>query len=888
MSATLTPTSDTAAPKVIYLKDYQAPNYFIDEIHLEFDLNDDFTTVKSTLHLRENRHNSNNDKRLILNGEELILLSIKMNGALLPMSHYTQTKEHLIIANVPESFDLEIITRLQPDKNTALCGLYRSGTTYCTQCEPEGFRRITFFADHPDILSRYTTTIIADKVRYPVLLSNGNLIASGEKSNGRHFATWEDPFKKPSYLFALVAGSFDLLEDHFVTASGRDVLLRVYTDHGFGDAADHAMYSLKQAMSWDEKAYGREYDLDIYMIVAISDFNMGAMENKGLNIFNTKYVLAKRKTATDYDYIHILSVIGHEYFHNWSGNRVTCRDWFQLSLKEGLTIFRDQSFSADTFSHAVMRIHDVNRLREVQFAEDSGPLAHPVRPDSFIEINNFYTATIYEKGSEVLRMLQTILGIAQFRKGMDLYFAKFDGQAITIDDFVAVMQDISGINLQQFRLWYSQAGTPEVKVSGQYDAENKTYTLTLSQHTPPTPGQNDKQALFIPIRIGLLDQSGNAIPLQLPQKEIQEETVLFLQETEQRFVFFDVKEQPIPSLLRHFSAPVKLNFSYTDQELNFLWQNDKDEFNRWEAGQKYMMQSILKLVALHAQGAAFVMPEGFIENFKFILNQKQQDEFLLSEMLVLPSEKYISEQMPVINVEGIHWAREFLLMEIATHLAQDFLHLYNAAEKKSLTHSFAIEQVGSRQLKNRCLSYLMLLPEYVDIGVRQFTAALQNNMTDTEAVLQAIVNIDLPQRQHMLDRFYDEFKQDPLVIDKWFSLQASSKLTNTLQEVQRLLIHPAFEIKNPNKVYSLIGTFGQRNAINFHAKGGAGYAFLGDVVAALDKLNPQVAGRMVNPLTSWRRYDKERQQLMRAQLERLSRDTNLSPDLYELVTKSLK
>ncbi len=888
MSAIMTPTSETNPPKVIYLKDYQAPTYFIDETHLEFDFNDDYTIVKALLHIRENRHSLPHEKQLVLNGEELILLSVKINGVLVSSSHFTQTKEHLIIANVPDNFDLEIVTRLQPEKNTALCGLYRSGSTYCTQCEPEGFRRITYFADHPDILSRYTTTIIADKSRFPILLSNGNLIASGEKPDGRHFATWEDPFKKPSYLFALVAGDFDLLEDHFVTISGRNVLLRVYTDKGFGDAADHAMYALKQAMSWDEKAYGREYDLDIYMIVAIGDFNMGAMENKGLNIFNTKYVLAKRKTATDIDYMNILSVIGHEYFHNWSGNRVTCRDWFQLSLKEGLTIFRDQSFSEDIISRAVIRIRDVNRLREAQFPEDAGPLAHPVRPDSFIEINNFYTATIYEKGSEILRMLQTILGPAQFRKGMDLYFAKFDGQAVTIDDFVEVMADISGIDLQQFRLWYSQAGTPTVKATGHYDAANKTYTLTLSQHTPPTPGQKDKQALFIPVRMGLLDHEGNAIPLLQPQKEKQDETILFLQAAQQSFIFSDVKEQPIPSLLRHFSAPVKLDFTYTDHELIFLAEHDKDAFNRWEAWQQYVVKLILRLVNMRANGKEFELPQDFIDSFKFILNQSQQDEYLLSEMLVLPSEKYIGEQMPVIDVEGIHLASEFLLIALATTLEKDFLTIYHQAAEKSGSHAFSLEQIGNRQLKNRCLSYLLLLPKYIELGLKQFNAALQHNMTDTEAVLAAMVNVNLPERQQMLERFYAEFSQDPLVVDKWFLLQATSKLPNTLEQVQLLLKHPAFDIKNPNKVYALIGTFGQRNPINFHAQSGAGYVFLGDVVSVLDKLNPQVAGRMVNPLTSWKRYDKERQQLMRAQLERLSKNTELSPNLYELVTKSLK
>ncbi len=888
MSEITTESKHTHAHTEIFLKDYKAPTYFIDDVHLEFDLAKEHTIVKSTLHVRFNRHHPNPDKQLKLNGEELTLLSVKLDGKVLDANQYQQTTEFLILSHLPESCDIEITVRIHPDKNTALSGLYKSGNTYCTQCEPEGFRRITYFADHPDILSRYTTTIVADAALFPVLLSNGNLINSGAIEGGRHFATWEDPFKKPSYLFALVAGSFDLLEGHFVTMSGRDVLLRIYTDKGFGDAADHALFSLQAAMRWDEVTYGREYDLDIYMIVAIGDFNMGAMENKGLNIFNTKYILAKPDTATDDDYMHILSVIGHEYFHNWSGNRVTCRDWFQLSLKEGLTIFRDQSFSEDTFSKAVMRIADVNRLREVQFAEDAGPLSHPVRPDSYIEINNFYTATIYQKGAEVLRMLQTILGNTLFRKGMDLYFATFDGQAVTIDDFVDVMQGISGIDLKQFKLWYSQSGTPVVDIDATYDQNKKTYAVNMTQKTAPTRDQAKKQALYIPIRMGLIDSQGKSMPLTLAGENKGEECVLFLHDAKQQFVFENVAEKPIPSWFRHFSAPVKFNFPYSDEELIYLCKHDHDAFNRWEAGQAYMLRVVLRLVADTAANKPLKLPQELIDCFKYLLTTENHDYLLLSEMLLFPSEKYISEQMQTIDVDGIHAAREFILQGLAESLENEWINVYKKHHTALLNKKFAIEHIGMRQLKNRCLSFLMLLPQHLNLGIKQFEQSLAVNMTDTQAALMALTNIDAMQRSEALNKFYQHFVKDPLVMDKWLSIQAISKLPNTLKEVKALYQHSAFDIKNPNKVYALIGTFGHRNHIHFHAKNGEGYVFLREVVSVLNKLNPQIAARMANPLTSFKRYDKERQGLMRAQLELLLKDTKLSPDLYELITKSLE
>jgi len=888
MSETAAQTESTNEPKAIFLRDYQVPAYLIDEIDLHFDLKDDETLVTSHLRIRHNRFSSSKIKDLVLDGDGLTLESIKMNGNVLSDSQYQVNSEFLIIQNVPDNFDLEIKTKIYPQLNTALSGLYRSANTYCTQCEAEGFRRITYFLDRPDVLSRYTTTITADEAKFPVLLSNGNLIDSGKLQNGRHWVKWEDPFNKPSYLFALVAGDFDLIEDTFVTQSNLDIILRIYVEKGYGQQAHHAMHCVKEAMRWDEQAYGREYDLDIYMIVAIADFNMGAMENKGLNIFNTKYVLAKPETATDQDYIHILSVIGHEYFHNWSGNRVTCRDWFQLSLKEGLTIFRDQTFAEDTLSQAVMRIQEVNGLREVQFVEDASPLAHPVRPDSYIEINNFYTSTIYNKGAEVLRMLQTILGKSMFRKGMDLYFARHDGQAVTIEDFVKAMEDVSGIDLKQFRLWYSQAGTPVISVEDDYDAEHHVYRLTICQKTLPTLGQAYKKPLHVPIRMGLLDAEGNAIPLQMQDEPAENEMVLHLTSESHIFKFENVASAPIPSLLRNFSAPVKLHYPYSNLNLEFLFKHDKDPFNRWEAGQKYAIRLMLNLVQDYQRDKALHLPDELIAMYEYILQHDQDDNFLLAEMMTLPSEKYIGEQMDVIDVDAIHAVREFVINEIANKLQTLLLEIYRKNHDISGVYHFSIKDIGKRQLKNRCLLYLMLLPKYEEIGMQQFEASLKMNMTNLQPALTALSNSESGYRVKALEHFYDAWKHDALVVDKWLAIQAGSKLPDTLQTVRKLMRHEAFDIKNPNKVYALIGTFGLRNPVNFHAADGEGYAFLREVVHQLDKLNPQVAARMVKPLTTWRRYDKERQALMQGQLELLLQDKKISRDLYELVSKSLE
>jgi len=839
-----------AQPVTIYLKDYQPPDFLIDTVDLEFNLEEEFTLVKSCLAIRS----ASTATTLQLQGEDLELVTVRLDGRLLSVKEYQLTAELLIIPQVPAHFILEIETRIKPQENLELSGLYKSSGNFCTQCEAEGFRRITYFLDRPDVMSRYRTTIVADQKRYPILLSNGNLIAVESLPQGKHRVSWEDPFKKPSYLFALVAGQFELIEDEFITQSKRRVKLNIYVEKGNQDKCAHAMNAVKKAMRWDEEKYGREYDLDIYMIVAVSDFNMGAMENKGLNIFNTKYILAKPETATDRDYINVESVIAHEYFHNWTGNRVTCRDWFQLSLKEGLTIFRDQSFTADTTSQTVARIHDVNHLRNVQFVEDSGPMAHSVRPESYIEINNFYTATIYIKGAEVIRMMRTILGEKLFRQGMDLYFERHDGQAVTIEDFVCAMEAASAIDLTQFRRWYSEIGTPVLKISDHYNAENKEYNFIVEQEHTETP-------LHIPFKMGLLDEEGNEITQTLLQVKKQKDI----------FQFDDIPSKPIPSFLREFSAPVKIHYPYQDHELQVLFKHDTDGFNRWEAGQRYALNVMLRFI----KGEITEVPEDFLETFSHVLQHQQDDLLLLAELLALPSEQYISEEMKVIDVDAIHAAHKKVSREIAQFSQSILLELYGKLK--------SINEMGARQLKNRCLAYLM----DEDMCMRQYRESVNRNMTDTLGALECLIHIDCQQRIEALDDFYQQFQHDVLVIDKWFELQALSSLPTTLETVKTLLHHPDFDIKNPNRVYALIGMFVRRNHINFHVNTGEGYQFLRDVVLKLDKINPTVAARMVSPFIHWRRYDEQRQKLMSAQLKIIAQEKSLSKDVFELVNKSL-
>jgi aminopeptidase N len=863
----------------IYLRDYKVPDYLIDTVNLEFELGEDVTKVTSQLVIRLNPESVSPSHDLILHGQDLTLKSVMLDGKLLDVLNYRVTQDLLTIYAVPEKFNLEIVTFIKPQENTELNGLYKSSGNFCTQCEAEGFRRITYFLDRPDVMAVYTTTIIADEKLYPILLSNGNLTASGKLENGKHWAKWEDPFKKPSYLFALVAGSLECIEDFFTTQSGKKVTLRIFVEKGNKDKCDHAMQAVKKAMRWDEEKFGREYDLDIYMIVAVSDFNMGAMENKGLNIFNTKYILAKPETATDDDYVHIESVIAHEYFHNWTGNRITCRDWFQLSLKEGLTIFRDQNFTADTTSKIVERIQAVNDLRTTQFVEDSGPLAHPVLPESYIEINNFYTSTIYNKGAEVIRMMQTILGHELFSAGMDLYFTRHDGQAVTIEDFVKSMEDASKIDLKQFRLWYSQAGIPVLDIHDHYDAAKRVYTVTIKQSCPPTPGQPHKHVLHIPVMMGLLDMQGNEIMHDLLQLKQQEET----------FRFENIPTHPVPSFLRHFSAPVKLHYAYTDEVLAILFKHDKDLFNRWESGQKYAIHQMLRMIEQHKNHQAMQVHPDFIKTFKHVIQDLKNDKLFLAALLILPSEKYMAEQMEVIDVDGIHAAREFLLNEMAKQLKDDLFKVYQKNHNIIHPFEFNIQEMGSRSLRNVCLSYLSRLTDvhHKDICVRQFKDALPNNMTDTIAALRCLANLDCHERETALGTFYTKWQHDALVVNKWFSIQAESKLPHTLDQVKELLDHPAFDIKNPNKVYALIGAFAQRNPVHFHAADGSGYAFLADMIVKLDALNPSVAARMVKPLTDWKRHDVNRQKMMHAQLEVISSHSKISKDVYELVSKSL-
>ncbi|MEI6335102.1 MAG: aminopeptidase N [Methylococcaceae bacterium] len=877
-----------ANPQTIYLKDYTVPDYLIHSVDLNFDLAEDNTRVVSRLTLSRNPASQTGDAALILAGENLGLISVVLNDdQQLTDQHYLQTPDSLIIHEVPQhrSFVLTIENTINPKANTALEGLYLSNGMLCTQCEAEGFRKITYFLDRPDVMAQFTTTLVGDKDRYPVLLSNGNKIAQGELADNRHWVTWEDPFNKPCYLFALVAGQLDCIEDSFTTLSDRIINLQIFVEKHDLDKCAHAMQSLKNAMLWDEQVYGREYDLDLYMIVAVGHFNMGAMENKGLNVFNTKFVLARPDTATDSDYEHIEGVIAHEYFHNWTGNRITCRDWFQLSLKEGFTVFRDQEFTGDRTSKAVKRIEDVINLRTRQFAEDAGPLAHPIRPNAYIEINNFYTLTVYEKGAEVVRMIHTLLGAEGFRKGSDLYFERHDGQAVTCDDFVKAMEAANTVDLSQFRRWYEQAGTPVLTVQQAYDPDAQTLTLTLNQHCPSTPGQAVKEPLHIPVTVGLINKDGSIAACKL-QHGTTDEVILQLTQAEQSFTFEDLKEQPVVSLLRGFSAPVKLVMTRSLEELAFLLSYDRDTFNRWEAGQQLAGQIIAGLIADVQNDRTLQLNPIIIAAFKQVIEQSWDDLSYFSLLLSLPSETYLAEQMQVVDVEAIHTAREFVLLTLAEQLQAQFkaLYLENHREESGLFDAGAI---GRRRIKNTCLAYLGRLGQADSQQWSQQQFATAKNMTDQIAALAVVVNGSHPAKQQCLADFYQQWQDEALVIDKWFALQASSPNPDTFANVQALMQHPAFDLKNPNRVRALIGAFSQANPLHFHAANGQGYQFLADQIIALNTLNPQVASRMLSPLTSWRRYDPDRQALIKAQLERIMTTEAVSKDVYEVASKSL-
>ncbi|MFC1747438.1 aminopeptidase N [Pseudomonadota bacterium] len=878
-------------PKTIYLKDYIPPPFLVDELKLQFELGETSTVVTSLLKMRRDSDTAF-DVPLVLDGQELQLAWVKVNGETLIADEYDTNEDTLTLFHVPDVFELEIQTHIKPQENTSLEGLYKSSGNFCTQCEAEGFRKITYYYDRPDVMTLFTTTIIADKKKYPVMLSNGNLVEKVDLDDGRHKATWHDPFKKPCYLFALVAGQLECIEDSFTTMSGREVALQIFVEKHNVDKCEHAMISLKKSMTWDEEVYGREYDLDIYMIVAVDDFNMGAMENKGLNVFNSKYVLARPDTATDVDFNGIESVIAHEYFHNWSGNRVTCRDWFQLSLKEGFTVFRDQSFSADMFSHAVKRIEDVNRLRSYQFAEDGGPMSHPVRPASYVEINNFYTLTVYEKGAEVVRMIHRLMGEAGFRKGTDLYFERHDGQAVTTDDFVKAMEDANGADLTQFKNWYSQSGTPVLDCESSYDEAAQTYTLTIRQHCPPTPGQTDKAPYHIPVEVGLLSPSGAEYLLQLEaESEAGSGTrVLECKQSVETFRFVNVTERPVPSLLRHFTAPVKFNYDYSADELAFLMANDSDQFNRWNAGQQLALMLLHELIDQHQASGGLSdhnLPElyaPYSKAFQEILSSDSLELNFKAMALTLPSENYIAGNMAVVDPEAIHEARWFLRTMLAkehcTLLEQNYAQ--HSSDSKYVVDA---DNVGRRAVRNVCLAYLstQASSDAINLCYEQYSQG--QNMTDVMAAMRCLVDIECDEREQALNEFYDKWKGDMLVVDKWLGLQAMSRVPNTLANIKALMNHEAFNIKNPNKVRALISSFVIGNAYRFHTA--EGYAFLADQVIMLDKLNPQVAARLVSPLIQWRRYDEQRQALMKTELQRIIKAPKLSKDVYEVVSKGL-
>lgn len=859
----------TIPTATVYLKDYQPTAFKVETVDLNFDLYDSYALVTSHLQLIRQHEGP-----LYLYGDELELMSLTLNGMLLEPNAYRLEGSDLVIEECPDELRLEIITRIKPQENTKLSGLYRSNQLFCTQCEAEGFRRITYFLDRPDVLAKYTTRITADKKRYPILLSNGNLIEQGETDNDRHWAVWQDPFKKPSYLFALVAGDLACVRDSFVTASGRVIDLRIYIEPGNEDKCFYAMDSLKNSMRWDEEVYGREYDLDIFMIVAVSDFNMGAMENKGLNIFNSKYILARPDTATDQDFADVEGIVAHEYFHNWTGNRVTCRDWFQLSLKEGLTVFRDQEFSRDMNSRSVNRIMDVKALKNAQFPEDAGSMAHPVRPDSYQEINNFYTATIYNKGAEVIRMQYTLLGKEGYRRGMDLYFNRHDGQAVTIDDFVAAMEEANEFDLTQFKRWYSQAGTPEVTVSSSY--VNGTLSVTMEQYCPPTPECKEKKPFHIPIACALFNSKGE--PLALDSELIE------LKEKKQSFSFTGLQEKPVLSLLREFSAPIILNDDLTEADLLFLLQHETDGYAKWNASQRLVLNCLQACFDKSLE--EHCIDQRLVAAFQHVLLDDAMDMNLRAELLTPPSFEEVVSSLTEVNVSLIEQIRDKFRQQLGRSLFDYALSIYERLWHTE-DHSMNGQAYGRRKLRNLCLWLMMKANEAdsVELCKQQFIAA--KTMTDQMAAFSLLVNsTDNASRLFAIDAFYKQWADNDLVLDKWFTAQATTEHNDALNQVEQLLLHPAFSIKNPNKVRAVVGAFCQANPRNFHQMDGRGYQFLTEMLKTIDSINPQIAARLATPFTRWQRYDESRRQLMRAQLEHLN-SLALSRDLKEVISKSL-
>ncbi|MGE4314387.1 MAG: aminopeptidase N [Pseudobdellovibrionaceae bacterium] len=870
----------TDLPKTIYLKNYQPYPYDISETRLEFSFFEDKTRVRSKLKVSRRERN---EADLVLNGEDVKLISVKLNSEELNSADYELTNKTLTISDPGMDFTLEIETEIDPESNTALEGVYKSGGNFCTQCEAEGFRRITFYPDRPDVLSVFTVRLEADKAKYPVLLSNGNLAEEGDLGDGRHYALWHDPFPKPCYLFALVVGDLVHIQDHFTTMTGRDVDLRIYVRKGDEGQCAHAMESLIKSMKWDEEVYGREYQLERFNIVAVSDFNMGAMENTSLNIFNTALVLAHPDTATDTDFQRVESVIGHEYFHNWTGNRVTCRDWFQLSLKEGLTVFRDQEFSADMNSRAVQRIEDVNHLRRSQFVEDASPLAHPIRPDNYIEINNFYTMTVYEKGAEVIRMQHTLLGEETYRKATDLYFDRYDGMAVTCEDFVGCMADASGLDMTgQFFRWYNQAGTPTITATTAYDENAKRFTLTLAQTIPDTAGQTDKKPMVVPVALGLLNDNGDDMDLG----DGQTTQLCILKDESASFTFDNIASKPVPSILRNFSAPVKLITDLTDEELRFLQVHDSDGFNRWEAGQTLALRLITDML----DGKVTEVPAAFSQAFGDILAQaaqKDSDKALIAHALTLPDPAVIAQHRAPVDPKAIHDVREKIILSLALAHATLLKETYAAHQDKGPFDKSA-SAMARRALKNICLRYLSAAgdAQAAQLAYDHYTTA--TNMTDRVAALSNLSDMVSPMRDQAFEDFYARFKDYPLVIDKWFSLQAMATRESIFEDLAKLRAHKDFNIKNPNRVRSLYAAFAMNNPASFHDVSGKGYQFLGDVVVELNTINPQIASRMLTPLREWRNYTQDRQALMKETLERIAATPKLSDNVFEIVTKTLK
>jgi aminopeptidase N len=876
----------TEEPRPIRLKDYRPPDWLIDTVELDISLDAAATRVRAKLRLKPN--GTSTPAALVLDGEDLVLRSLAVDGKEVPKESYVATPEQLTIAQPPNGpFELEIETLIDPAANTQLMGLYRAGSTYCTQCEAEGFRRITYFLDRPDVMAVYTTRIEADKDDAPILLANGNLVAQGlVPGTNRHFAVWHDPFKKPCYLFALVGGRLARVADSFTTMSGRDVALHIYVEPGKEDRALYAMDSLKRAMRWDEEAFSREYDLDIFMIVAVSAFNMGAMENKGLNIFNDKFVLASPATATDTDYAHIEAVIAHEYFHNWTGDRITCRDWFQLCLKEGLTVFRDEEFSSDQRSRAVERISSVRALRAHQFVEDAGPLAHAVRPEAYREINNFYTTTVYDKGSEVVRMIKVLLGPQPFRQGMDLYFTRHDGEAATVEQFVQCFADVSGRDFTQFMRWYTQAGTPEVALATRHDAQTKTYRIDAKQSVPPTPGQTHKEPMIIPLALGLVGKDGRDLPLMLDGRRL-DTGVIEISKPNQSYVFSGVAEPPIPSVNRNFSAPIKLNLPLDARELHFLAAHDADPFNRWQAVQTLAMSLLTDNVVALRNGAAARSDDELVGVLAGALGNRTLEPAFIALTLTPPSEADIAREIGCdVDPDAVHQARWALRVAIGERLRPALTEAYHRLSTSAPYRPDAAG-AGRRALKNLCLDLLAATGAAgaVALALSQYQSA--DNMTDRMAALETLAQQDRPERAQALDDFYTRYADDPLIIDKWLSLQAAIPEPATLERVRALTSHPAFSMTNPNRIRALIGSFAQANHTQFNRIDGKGYDFVADIVLVLDSKNPQVAARLTGAFRSWRALEPRRRERAERTLRRVAAAPSLSRDVGDIVTRTL-